>query len=408
MTEPILFEITAADSHLQIVLPVIRILRERGVPAVVFSNCELNRKASDVTPLERERIPYVRLVETPLPLNEAEFQRLAVPLFDRIPGEIERRNPPMIVVLNDRNSPSLNFVRAGRKLGIPVLMLQESLRKDLFQRPTWRKLWFRWRRKMLTGIEAGLFHYGQGGCDHLTAWGGFSRDYYLRVGVRPERITITGNPRFDAFAKPDFEKEADAIRGQYRLAPDDFLLTFLSSPIEKMHIVSAEEKKDALGRLVDWVRELRTRPGTSSLRMAIKLHRAENVGWFSAFLAERDATGFAFLADQALYPLLWASQASLMFSTTAGLEAALLRRPVAMLELSKPLDDWDFIGRGVASRVVSRDDLAAYLRTVREDAGFAGRCETAAHFYLDHIGHAAENVADLVQRLAASKRNPAR
>jgi hypothetical protein len=400
MSGPILFEITAADSHLQIVLPVIRVLRQRGIPAVVFSNCELNRKTSDVAPLEREQIPYVRLVETPLPIDELSYQRLAVPIFRRIPDEIRKHHPPLIIVLNDRNSPSWNFVQAGRKLGIPVLMLQESLRKDLFQRPSMRKLYFRWRRKILTGIEAGLFHYGQGGCDHLTAWGGFSRDYFLRVGVKPERITITGNPRFDVFARPDFDREAAAIRSQYALPEDTFLLTFLSSPIEKMHIVSPEEKKEALGRMLDWIRNLRAQPDFSSLQLAVKLHRAENVPWFTRFLHEQNATDFAFLADQPLYPLLWASQASLMFSTTAGLEAALLRRPVAMLELSKPLDDWNFTGRGVAQRVASQEDLAAYVRLVREDAAFAGRCEAAAHYYLDHIGQAAENVAELVERLA--------
>jgi hypothetical protein len=399
MNGPVLFEITAADSHLQIVLPVIRLLKRRGIPTVVFSNCELNRKPSDLAPLEREGIEHFRFVDTPLPLDDAEYERLAVPILRRVPEEIRRRNPALVVVLNDRNTPSLDFVRAGRRLGIPVLMLQESLRKDLFQRPTLRKLIYRWRRKTLTGIEAGLRHYGQGGCDHLTAWGSTSRDYFLRVGVRPERITVTGNPRFDVFANPDFDREAAAIRAQYRLAPNDFLLTFLSSPIEKMHIVSPAEKKQALARLLEWVQTSRSQPGLGSLRLALKLHRGENAAWFQRFLEEQNAAGFAFLADQPLYPLLWASRASLMFSTTAGLEAALLRRPVAMLELSKPLDDWDFIGKGVAQRVASQADLVSFLRLIREDPGLGERSRTAAHFFLEHVGRAAENVAGLIRKI---------
>jgi hypothetical protein len=399
MSGPILFEITASDSHLQIILPVIRALKARGIPSLVFSDCELNRKPSDIAPLEREGIPFIRLADTPLPIDEPEYERLAVPLLRRIPVETARIKPALIVVLNDRNSPSIDFVRAGRAQGIPVLMLQESLRKDLFQRPTMRKLYYRWSRKIRTGIEAGLRHYGQGGCDFLTAWGGFSRDYFLRVGVKPERITITGNPRFDAFAKPDFDREATAIRAQYRLAPDDFLLTFLSSPIEKMHIISPAEKKDALARFLKWVRMARSQPGLESLRLAFKLHRGENVAWFQRFLEEQDATAFAFLADQPLYPLLWASRASLMFSTTAGLEAALLRRPVAMLEVAKPLDDWDFVGKGVAQRVAAQSDLTDYLRRVLSDAGLAARGEAAAHFYLDHIGHAAETVSGLIANI---------
>jgi hypothetical protein len=400
MTRPVLFEITAADSHLQIVLPVIRLLKARGIPAVVFSNCELNRKPSDMAPLEREGIETFRFTDTPLPLDDTEYERLAVPILRRVPEEIHRRNPALVVVLNDRNSPSLDFVRAGRALGIPVLMLQESLRKDLFQRPTLRKLVYRWRRKILTGIEAGLRHYGQGGCDHLTAWGSTSREYFLRVGVRPERITITGNPRFDLFAHPDFDREAEAIRAEYQLAPDDFLLTFLSSPIEKMHIVSPAEKRDAYARLLTWVRDVGGESGRRPVKLAFKLHRAENRTWLQNFLAQQNATDFAFLADKPLYPILWASQASLMFSTTAGLEAALLRRPVGILELSKPLDDWDFVGKGVAQRVASQADLAAYLRLVRENTELGEHSRMAAHFYLEHVGHAAEKVADLIDYLA--------
>lgn len=400
MTGPVLIEITAADSHLQIVLPVIRILKARGIPAVVYSDCELNRKPSDVTPLEREGIQYIRLADTPLPLDEAEYEKLAVPLLRRIPEEIARLKPSLIVVLNDRNSPSIDFVWAGRAQGIPVLMLQESLRKDLFQRPTLRKRYYRWRRKIMTGIEAGLRHYGQGGCDHLTAWGHTSREYFLRVGVKPERITITGNPRFDLFAHPDFDREAEAIRAEFHLAPDDFLLTFLSSPVEKMHIVSPAEKRDAYARLLTWMRDARGESGQRPVKLAFKLHRAENKTWLQNFLAEQNATDFAILVDKPLYPMLWASQASLMFSTTAGLEAALLRRPVGILELSKPLDDWDFIGKGVAQRIASQADLTAYLQLVRGDVGLGERSRAAAHFYLDHVGQAAEHVAALIERIA--------
>ncbi len=217
----------------------------------------------------------------------------------------------------------------------------------------------------------------------------------------PERkITITGNPRFDQLASADFSSEARKIRVALGYSPDDFLLTFLSSPIERMQIVSAEEKMKAVARLLGWIRTLREESAWKSLRLAMKLHRGESAPLFREMIARENASDFALVAEHPLYPLLRASQAALMFSTTAGLEAALLKVPVGMFGLSKPLDDWNFVSRGVAANVRSIEGLAAFLRRAREDPGFGARGAHAATFYIANFGCAAEAVTQLVARLA--------
>jgi hypothetical protein len=407
MTGPILFEITAADSHQQIILPVIRRLRARGIAVIVYSDCELLRTASDPETLTREGIPFERMAETPLPVSMPEWEAAALPFHRRIPREVERVHPSLVVVLNDRNFPPNDYLQAARRLRIPSLLLQESLRKDLFQRPPWRKLIGRWSRKIRTGIEEGLRHYGQGGCDAVAAWGETSREYFRRVGVPDCTIAITGNPRFDQLAQADFSAEASKIRTELGFAPDDFALTFLSSPIERMLIVSKEEKRDAFLRLLAWMRTLRAEPAGRNLRLVVKLHRAEDPALFRGMISAGGGADFTLVAEQPLYPLLWASQAALMFSTTAGLEAALLKVPVGILGLSKPLDDWDFVSRGVATNVRSPEGLAAFLRRAQEDAGFGARGAHAAAFYLANPGRAAEAVADLAPRMAGFPgRNP--
>jgi hypothetical protein len=407
MTGPILFEITAADSHQQIILPVIRRLRARGIPVIVYSDCELLRTASEPETLAREGIPFVRMAETPLPVSMPAWEAAALPFHQRIPREVERVHPSLVVVLNDRNFPPNDYLRTARRLGIPTLLIQESLRKDLFQRPPWRKLLGRWSRKVRTGIEEGLRHYGQGGCDAVAAWGETSREYFRRVGMPDCKIAITGNPRFDQLTQADFSAAAGKIRTELGFAPDDFALTFLSSPIERMLIVSKEEKRDAFLRLLGWMRTLRAEPAGRNLRLAVKLHRAEDPALFRKMISDAGGADFAPVVDQPLYPLLRASQAALMFSTTAGLEAALLKVPVGILGLSKPLDDWNFVSRGVATNVRSPEGLAAFLRRVREDDTFGARGANAAAFYLANPGRAAEAVADLAPRMAGFPgRNP--
>jgi hypothetical protein len=402
MTAPILFEITAADSHQQIILPVIRLLRARGIPVIVYSDCELLRTPSDLDTLRREGIPFVQMAETPLPVAMPEWEAAALPFRHRIPREVESVHPSLLFILNDRNFPPNVYLDEARRLRIPALLVQESLRKDLFQRPPWIKRFGRWSRKVRLGIEEGLRHYGQGGCDAIAAWGETSREYFLRVGVPERKITITGNPRFDQLAHTDFSAPALQIRAELGFTPDDFVLTFLSSPIERMQIVSPDDKRDALTGLLAWMRTLREDPAWRNLRMAFKIHRAENAALFRKMIAESGAADFALVAEHPLYPLLRASQAALMFSTTAGLEAALLRVPVGILGLSKPLDDWNFVSRGVAANVRSVEGLAAFLRRSREDDQFGTRGARAASFYLANFGRATEAVAELAARLAGT------
>ncbi len=400
MTGPILFEITAADSHQQIILPVIRLLLKRGIPVIVYSDCELLRTASDTEALAREGIPFVRMAESPLPPTQPEWEAVARPLLRKIQFEMARVNPSLVVVLNDRNFPSNVYIREARRMRVPALLIQESLRKDLFQNPPLGKLLGRWRRKIRSGIEEGLRRYGQFGCGSIAAWGETSREYFLRVGVPARKIVITGNPRFDQLVDADFSTEARSIRAEWGYPADDFLLTFLSSPIERMQIVSKEEKQAALGRVTDWVRRLRDDSSWKNLRLAFKLHRSEDPATMQSLLDAYSPTGWARIAEKPLYPLLRASQAAWMFSTTAGVEAALLSVPVGILDLSRPLDDWDLAGRGVAASIRSPADLAAFLRTVREDKGFGAHGAQAASLFIANIGHAAEAVADLAARMA--------
>jgi hypothetical protein len=240
---PILLELTASDSHLAMLTPVVRELKRRGLPLIVYSDCEILRKPSNVPALEALGVPFVRLAEAPLPGPDLDWELRAAPLRREIERHVARVRPSAVVVLNDRNFPSNTFVKTARRLGLPSILLQESMRKDLFQRPTWRKLAFRWRRRLMFRIEGGLRMYGQGGCDWYAAWGETSRAYFERVGVPASRIRITGNPRFDQLATEDWSDAAHEARRKLGMREGEFPLTFLSSPIETMLIIMAEMKR---------------------------------------------------------------------------------------------------------------------------------------------------------------------
>ncbi len=404
ITAPILLELTASDSHLAMLTPVIHELKRRGLPLIVYSDCEILRKPSNVPALEALGVPYVRLAEAPLPSPDLDWEMRAAPLRREIERHVTRVRPSAVVVLNDRNFPSNTFVKTSRRLGVPSILLQESMRKDLFQRPTWRKLAFRWRRRLMFRIEGGLRMYGQGGCDWYAAWGETSRAYFERVGVPASRIRITGNPRFDQLAAEDWSQAAHEARRKLGMREGEYPLTFLSSPIEKMLIISAEEKDAALRRLLEWVAALRESERWKNVHVRFKLHRGESLERFRMRLHELGVESFAEAVEIGLYPLVAASRCVLMFSTTAGLEAALLRRPVGILTLSRPIDDWDFVGHGVASAIASREDLERFLIAAGESDGPGEAARRAANYYLAHVGGATARACDLIEAVARGER----
>jgi hypothetical protein len=220
------------------------------------------------------------------------------------------------------------------------------------------------------------------------------------VGVPAAHIRITGNPRFDQLVTSDWTHAAQEARRKLVMTEGEFPLTFLSSPIEKMLIISAEEKEAALRRLVEWVAALRSSDPWRSVRLRFKLHRGESAERFRIKLHDWGVEGFAQVVETGLYPLLAASRCVLMFSTTAGLEAALLRRPVGILTLSRPLDDWDFVGRGVASAIASVADLERFLLAAQSGAAPGEAARQAANSYLAHVGSATARACDLIEAVA--------
>jgi hypothetical protein len=146
-------------------------------------------------------------------------------------------------------------------------------------------------------------------------------------------------------------------------------------------------------------------PGVS-LQLVVRV-KPENVAeqaFYRELIQSQETSQFCCMPekDVPLYPLLYRSDAAVMFSTTAGLEAALFGKPVGMIDVGARLDNWNFAEEGVATRIASRAEMEHFVRSIlspdeRERLGQAARANASK--YVAHLGSATDNVAELIHQL---------
>lgn len=298
-------------------------------------------------------------------------------LLRRPVGALLAERPDLVVLPNDAAYPYDRIAALLRRRGVPFLLVQEGVRFPL-------------------PASAGGPVYGGGGAAAVAAWGEASAEYFRAAGVPPERIHLTGNPRFDVIAATDWRAPAAAARERFGLAEETLLL--ISNPIDDQGFCSHDEKLRLLRALVEGLLPLFARPGFS---LAISLHARESAEETGAALAGLPgAERVAVLDKVPLYPLLAASAAAVILASTVGLEALLFGLPLGVVAIPGVGFVHDYVAGGGALGLAcdaTLPSLAADLLALR------GRPRPAAEVYLRrHLAvttGATERLADLVTRL---------
>jgi hypothetical protein len=384
-------------------LPVIGNLeRNHGMESCVLALGEMHGSPSDVEHLRELGLDFIQPLPRPV---RSEIDRLVQGLrLKREAGTILRRlGASVLIVHSDRTLPENLFIPAARAAGIPSLLMQESLRKDEMMRMGRRSLAVRRAYRRLFGLEFRLRLYGQGGCDSVNAWGPFSERYFLRAGVPAERIAPLGNPVWDRI--PDVtlrESERERLAAHLGLPSDARFLTLVTSPLSGMGLLSEAEYRRILAR---WSRPLAEAAARGGAALVLKTHNLEAAGIYREAFA---GIPVHFLEKWDIIPLLAHSVGVLQFSTTAGLEAALLGTPVGLLDAGRPLDNWEFAANGVGTPLATPDHLRRFVEEIstprgRGEIGARGR-QRACIGYAANFGGAAAALAAHIRGLASHMR----
>lgn len=244
----------------------------------------------------------------------------------------------------------------------------------------------------------GTSAWGQGGAAYAAVSGSFVRDILVRNGAPPERVRITGQPRFDPVfdARPTPDPEVERLR-----ALGKRIVAFLPDA-SYQHLFNSEEDDRQRALLA-----IRGVQGFEDALVVIKPHPDEPAERYQAMIDSGPYRGEVYRGNN-LHALIRASDLVVTGTSTTGLETVLLGKPLIVLDVArssfmkKGHEYMPYVASGVALPVKDeatyRDALASLLRGSEAARRLAEGREAfiAAHAHLPD-GRATERVAALVE-----------
>jgi len=286
----------------------------------------------------------------------------------KVAAAIERA--AVVLIPNDKAYPYDRLLEVAKRKGRPTVLLQEGIRFELPSR--------RYSRA-----------YGAGGVSRIAAWGDESRKHFQGLGVAPERIRVTGNPRLDSLVAKDWRAPDENLPP---LGDKPFVL-LLTNPIDDQGYCTREER---LSLIRESLERLSTVCRSHGLRVLWKPHPREDLDTAQEaepFLPEGTER---LRGTTALYPLLARSEAVVVLASSAGLEATLLGIPVAALEIPGWGFAHDYVSSGLATPLAAGNDWASPIRDLLDSRGPNGAQNRRT--YLEktvRLGSSAQRVAEL-------------
>ena len=299
------------------------------------------------------------------------MQRFFMERFDVMTEQVEYAHamldaarPSLLVVGNDRWYVSQAFVQAARVRGIPSVCVQDGVATD--------SAFWRW-------ISADTFIASS---DEVAAM-------FRRSGTSGERVEVSGQPRYDELfalrARDGVEHRS--LLGIPEGAP---LVLFASQPHQNS--AYTEEVLRAILRV----------PG---VRLLLRPHPAEPAGRYEAYVTE--SADRVFMArGHGLSTMLLAADIVVIESSTVGLEAALLGRPVVTANFAGTPTLVPYAERRLARRARNGAELTAAISEIVAAAGGDSVAFDALERFVGPFdGRSGERAAAAITRVA--ERRPA-
>jgi len=269
---------------------------------------------------------------------------------------------PDVVVATNSPRAERAAIEAAREMGVPSLCIV-----DLFAR---------------FGIE----WIGKPGfADRVCVLSDYVRGIFLAAGRKPDEVVVTGNPAFDRLANPDLPRLASELRRH--MGWEDRKVILYASQVEPAvdPITGAPGNPDLLRQVEAVLYDMAAR--RADIAVVIRPHPNETRNTDTM----PDHIYFSGKSDN-LPVLLRAADAVVTFSSTVGLEAALLHIPVLAVHGSVVNYHMPLAEAGLATNVPTPRELPELL-----DSVLSGASRPTEN--LPEFGSATQKVAEEILRV---------
>lgn len=217
----------------------------------------------------------------------------------------------------------------------------------------------------------------------------YAKKEVVKRGVPQDRIYITGQPAFDQHPKYLENTSREEVFKKLGLDARKKLVTFMSQP--------TADREDVFKTLIAAIQKA----NPSDTLFLIKLHPNEDGKIQQYLLAQHNMENVSLVKSIDVRELLAVSDLVITISSTTGLEAAVMGKPLVYINISEEKDEVPYQDMGIGKRTTDVETLSKELIVALEGAN--------SSFDLDSFktdGKAAQRVGELVTSLAKKEKKP--
>ncbi|QAU33072.1 hypothetical protein [Janthinobacterium sp. 17J80-10] len=242
---------------------------------------------------------------------------------------LEKYQPDLVVATNSPRTERAAIVAAGA-LAIPALCLV-----DLF------------------ALQEVAWIGEPGYADRICVLSQAVKDMFVAHGRQDSEVVVTGNPAFDPLSAPGLVGARESVRQAHGWSEDDKVILFASQVEPLKHPFNDLKGNSELPRDIE--RALcRIVEKHSNYRLIVRHHPSETVE--PAAMPARVEIGDK---SENLAALLHSVDVVVVMSSTVGLEAALIGKPVVSVDMSVFTPDAPYAEMGISLGVGKLDALEA-------------------------------------------------
>lgn len=384
----------------------------------------------DITVINVEIWKYKNEVEDELSHIGVHYTSLERLNEKYISQTVKQIKPDIVVVGNDDLPASKMFIQTATRMNIPTLLVQDGILSRNIQRRQNRKnenvlkylltapyRFFRFiiktdlpiRHKMQTLLYdlrygskwnkdgAGAYP-GTGKCSMMAVFGETTKKMFMSEGINPEKIMITGNPKFDLLFSINKNDYKENICHKLGIPTTKNIILLLTSYLVEINTWTAEQRKEFVSTVA------RATAAQRDTILIIKIHpplENENVyvDIVKKFMPHPIILKYAEISE-----LLSACSIVITIASTVALEAMALKKPVIFVNLFNE-SDMDFYNNSGAFFVKNENELSDALENASIEDEVRNKLRDdfiAKNAYLQD-GKSSKRIADLIFEMTKNK-----
>ena len=221
----------------------------------------------------------------------------------------------------------------------------------------------------------------------------YAKKEILKRGVDPNSIHITGQPAFDKHPWYLVHTEKKEVCKKIGIDPNKSIVTFMSQP--------NAEREDVFRTLIEAVKKI----DPVKVNFVVKLHPNEDGRIQQVIMNDMGINNLLLVKNIDARELLAVSDLIITVSSTTGLEAAVMGKPLAYINITGKEDYIPFADMGIGIKCTNSLELYDVLKHIALNERLPILANISKY---KTDGNAAVRVGDLVEKLANKNYKPSR